>query len=205
MIPFTECTLVLIKPDAVTRGLTGEILNRFERAGLAIVALKLVRPSLEFARQHYATTEAQLLQMGNKALSAYDGLDIDPVQELGTSDPKEAGLMVHEWNAEFLASGPVVACVIQGVHAVKKVRALCGSTMPKDAQPGTIRGDLSSASNLVGNSLKSAVYNLIHASDNELDPEEPKKEIAHWFSPEEILNYYLVDSIAMFKLNKLNV
>src|SRR5438045_2975778 len=116
MSTFVERTLVLIKPDAVLRGLVGEIINRFERAGLTIIALKLVHPSLEHARQHYPTTDAQLKQMGNKTLTTYSQLGIDPDQTLGTSDPKEIGLMVHEWNAEFLASGPVVACVIQGVH-----------------------------------------------------------------------------------------
>jgi nucleoside-diphosphate kinase len=144
-------------------------------------------------------TEVQLKQMGNKTLSTYTELDIDPVLTLGTSDAKEIGLMVHEWNAEFLASGPVVACVIQGVHAVKKVRAICGATMPRDAQPGTIRGDFSSASPAIANMQKSAVYNLVHASDNENDRAEPEKEIAHWFSPEEIVDYSLVDNRAMFK------
>ena len=198
MLPFTERSLLLVKPDAVTRGLTSEILGRFERAGLTIVALKLVKPSIEHARKHYPTTEVQLKQMGNKTLSTYQELGLDPIKELGTSDAEKIGEMVHEWNAEFLASGPVVACVIQGVHAVKKVRAICGSTMPKDAQPGTIRGDYSSASPAIANTQKSAVHNLIHASYSQNDPEEPEKEIAHWFSPEEIVDYSLVTTMSMF-------
>lgn len=198
--PFLEHTLVLIKPDAVRRGLVGEILRRFERAGLSIIALKLVHPSLEFARQHYPLTDAQLVQMGNKTLKTYAELNIDPIEKLGTRNPREIGLMVHEWNAQFLAGGPVVACVIQGVHAVQKVRAICGSTMPKDAPPGTIRGDLSSASPAIANSLESAVYNLVHASDNVNDEEEPEREIAHWFLPSEIATYMPVAHTAMFKM-----
>lgn len=199
MNQFFERTLVLIKPDGVRRGLTGEIINRFERAGLTIVAMKLLKPSIDFSRKHYPLTEVQLKQMGNKTLSTYNKLGIDPIQELGAENPKEIGSMVHEWNAEFLSSGPVLALVIQGIHAVKKVRTLCGKTMPIDADPGTIRGDFSSSSPAIANIQRSAVYNLMHASDNENDPEEPEKEIAHWFKPEEIINYSLADSGAMFK------
>lgn len=198
MLPFVERTLILLKPDSVTRGLTGEILSRFERAGLTIIALKLVRPSLEHARKHYPVTDVQLEQMGNKTLSTYAELGLDPIKQLGTSSAKEIGLLVHEWNAEFLASGPVVALVIQGVHAVKKVRSICGSTMPRDALPGTIRGDFSSASPAIANMQRTAVYNMVHASDNQNDPEEPEKEIAHWFSPDEIIDYSQVDTLAMF-------
>jgi len=199
MKPFVERTLVLIKTDAVQRGLSGEIIRRFERAGLSVIGLKLTKPSIEFARKHYATTDVQLKQMGNKTLSTYKELGIDPIKSLGTADSKEIGSMVHEWNAEFLASGPVIAIVLQGVHAIKKVRAICGATMPKDAQPGTIRGDFSSASPAIANMQKSAVYNLMHASDNENDPKEPEREINHWFRPEELIDYMTIDNAVMFK------
>ncbi len=199
MIPFMQRTLVLIKPDAVQRGLIGEIISRFERAGLTIVAIKLVRPSLEQAKGHYPMSDAQLTQMGKKTLSAYAELKIDPVDIVGTADVKEIGLMIHAWNAEFLASGPVIACVIKGVHAIKKVRAICGSTMPRDALPGTIRGDFSSVSAAIANVQKTAVYNLVHASDNEHDPDEPEKEIAYWFHSEDIIDYILIEDHCMFK------
>lgn len=199
MIPFLEQTLVLIKPDAVLRGLMGDILDRFECAGLTVIAIKMVRPSLEKARNHYPTTDAQLIQMGEKTLSTYQQFQLDPVELLGTSNAREIGLILHEWNAEFLSSGPVVACVLQGVHAVKKTRAICGSTMPRDAQPGTIRGDYSSVSPALSNLQKTAVYNLVHASDNENDPNEPAAEIAYWFSPDEIIDHSLVDAYAMYK------
>lgn len=197
-IPFSERTLVLIKPDGVQRGLIGEITSRFERAGLAVIGLKMLSPSEEFAAAHYPTTDAQLQQMGSKTLETYSELKLDANEQLGTSDATEIGRMVHAWNAAFLSSGPVVAMVLEGVHAVKKVRALCGKTMPKDAAPGTIRGDFASTSPAVANLQRAAVYNLVHASDNELDPEEPVKEIAHWFRTDELVAYVLVDSRAMF-------
>jgi nucleoside-diphosphate kinase len=196
---FIERTLVIVKPDGVRRGLTGEILTRFERAGLALVGLKILRSTIEHARKHYATSTAQLAQMGNKTLQTYGELGIDPVEQLGTADAVEIGKMVHEWNAEFLASGPVAVMVIEGVHAVKKVRALCGATMPRDASPGTIRGDFASSSPAVANLQRSAVFNLVHASDNQNDPDEPRREIDHWFHANEIVSYALVDKDAMYK------
>jgi nucleoside-diphosphate kinase len=202
VLPFFERTLVIVKPDAVARGLTGEILGRFERAGLTIVGLKMLRPSLERAKAHYPTTVVQLEQMGNKTLSTYSELGIDAQRELGTTSAMEIGRLVHAWNAEFLSSAPIVVAVVAGVHAVGKVRGICGPTMPKDAPPGTIRGDLSSASPAVANVLKSAVYNLVHASDNKDDPREPEKEISHWFNPAELSDYSTVHTKAMFKLEE---
>jgi nucleoside-diphosphate kinase len=199
MIPFTERTLVIIKPDAVQRGLIGEIISRLERVGLTIVGLKLLQPTLDQARNHYPATDTQLRQMGNKTIKTYSDLGIDPVAELGTADPIEIGGMIHSWNAEFLSSGPVVACVVRGVHCVRKVRAMAGKTMPIDAQPGTIRGDYSSESPAVSNLLKSSVHNLVHASDDENNPGEPEEEITHWFSSDEIVSYVPVSNFAMVK------
>jgi nucleoside-diphosphate kinase len=199
MVPFTERTLVLLKPDAVQRGLVGEILRRFEAAGLAIIALKMVHPTRDKARGHYPVTEVQLRQMGGKTLETYQNLGIDPEKQLGTSDPLAIGKMIHEWNSEFLSSGPIVAGVLEGVHAVKKVRTLAGKTMPIDAAPGTIRGDFASVSPALSNLLKSSVHNLIHASDNENDPAEPLNEIRYWFSDDEICPNMPVAVRALYK------
>jgi nucleoside-diphosphate kinase len=194
-----ERTLVVIKPDAVARGLIGEITARFERAGLTIIAAKLMRPGVEFARSHYPSHDQQLEQMGNKSLDTYKALGLDPVERIGTSDAKKIGQMIHHWNAEFLASGPVFAMVLQGAHAVQKVRRLCGKTIPLYADPGTIRGDFASTSPAIANLESASVFNLIHASDNETDPQEPETEIRYWFSEEEIYEHVPVAMRAMFK------
>jgi nucleoside-diphosphate kinase len=107
---------------------------------------------------------------------------MDPKERLGTDEAREIGKLIHEWSAEFLSSGPVLACVIEGVHAVQKVRKICGKTIPLYAEPGTIRGDYSSSSPAVANLEKASIYNLVHASDNEADPSEAEREIAYWFS-----------------------
>lgn len=181
-----ERTLLLIKPDAVRRGLVGRILQRVEDTGLALIAIDMRQVSEEFANGHYATTDAQLSQMGSKLLGGFQDAGLDVGHEFGTTDPVALGRLIHEWNVAYLTSGPVVAAVVDGFHAVKKVRALCGPTMPMAAPPGTIRGDYSSVSALVAGANRAAVRNLVHASDNELDPREPEREIEYWFGAEKL-------------------
>ncbi|WP_329484218.1 hypothetical protein OG555_18885 [Kribbella sp. NBC_01484] len=183
---YFESTLLLLKPDAVRRSLVGEILRRVERTGLSIAALQMRQVDIHFARGHYATTDAQLAQMGRKTVAAFEEAGLDLRKEFNTEDPITLGRMIHEWNCDFLASGPLVAAVVQGYHCVKKLRSLAGPTMPLTAPPGTIRGDFASVSSLVASTRKAAVRNLVHASDNELDPDEPRREIAYWFDPRSI-------------------
>src|SRR3989344_6236724 len=137
-----EKTLVLIKPDAVKRGLTGEILIRFEKTGLKVVALKMLYVDKELVARHYPSERIEFLKgMGEKTLSTYQKLGKDPKKEIGTDDPIEIGKMVNHWNVEFLTSGPVIAIVLEGLHAVDNVRMIVGNTIPAFAEPGTIRGD----------------------------------------------------------------
>lgn len=185
-----EKTLVLIKPDAVKRGLTGQILARFEQAGLKVVNLRMITPSREFAARHYPNTPEWIEGMGKKTLETYRDRGIDPVAEVGTDDPVRIGEMVKEWNIDYLSSGPVVAIVLEGLHAIATVRKLCGNTMPLYADPGTIRGTYSSASAVVANSVKRAVRNLVHASSS---PDEVAHETRHWFGDEAPHGYRRAD------------
>ncbi|MFQ5945931.1 MAG: nucleoside-diphosphate kinase [Anaerolineae bacterium] len=190
-----ERTLVLLKPDAVQRGLVGTILARFEEAGLKIVALKLLLVDPEFVSAHYPNTPEWIRGMGKKTLASYEEHGKDPIEEVGTDDPQAIGEMVKGWNVEYLTSGPVAACVVEGLHAIQVVRKMCGHTLPYLAEPGTIRGDFSVASPIAANLLKRAVRNLIHASST---PEEAGHEIAHWFSDEELVQFDSTDESALF-------
>jgi nucleoside-diphosphate kinase len=183
-----ERTLLLIKPDAVRRGLVGRIVGRVEDAGLAVIALEMRQISEEFAAGHYASTEAQLAQMGAKMIQSFQDAGHDVKKEFGTDEAADLGRLIFEWNLSYLTSGPVVAVALEGYHAVSKVRALCGSTMPATAAPGTIRGDYSTVSPLVASGRRAAVRNLVHASDNALDPDEPLREIDYWFGKEKLCN-----------------
>jgi nucleoside-diphosphate kinase len=190
-----ETTLVLIKPDAVKRGLVGRVITRFEEVGLKIVALKLMQVSREHAENHYPNTPEWIRGMGEKTLQTYRDQGKDPLKEIGTDDPTEIGNMIKGWNVDYLTSGPLVALVVEGAHAISVVRKMCGFTLPAFADPGTIRGDFSVTSPIVANELKRAVRNLVHASS---DPDEVAHEMSHWFSEDELCSYETAAESVMF-------
>lgn len=191
-----ERSVVLVKPDGVVRGLIGEILKRFEHAGLKIVALKMVWVDEDLVSKHYPMDREELLRgMGEKTLATYEKYGKDVGEELGTKDALEIGKMINKWNMKFLSSGPVVAILLEGVHAIDNVRMITGNTLPTFAQPGTIRGDFSIDSPALANANKRAVHNLIHASGT---IEEAKYEQQLWFHENEIHDYRRVDEAIMF-------
>jgi nucleoside-diphosphate kinase len=138
-----ERTLVILKPDAVQRGLIGPIITRLEQRGLRFAAMKLMQISPELAARHYAI---------HKGKPFYEGL------------------------VQFITSGPVVAAVIEGKDAINIVRKTMGATSPANAEPGTIRADLSLE---IGR-------NLVHGSDG---PDTAAYEIPLFFTEDEILTY----------------
>ncbi|MGC9521640.1 MAG: nucleoside-diphosphate kinase [Anaerolineae bacterium] len=190
-----EQTLVLLKPDAVARGLSGEIIARFERAGLKIVAMKMVHPTAEMAAGHYAGPDEWIQGMGQKTLDSFEEFEMDVEAVLGTDDPSKIGSMVHSWLVDYVSSGPVIAMVLEGVHAITAVRRMIGFTIPARAEPGTIRGDYAIDSNTISSLERRATKNLIHASGN---VEEAAQEIAYWFAPEEMVSYQRAGEDVMF-------
>ncbi|MCS7171956.1 MAG: nucleoside-diphosphate kinase [Armatimonadetes bacterium] len=188
--PRAERTLLVVKPDGVQRGLVGEILGRLERAGLKIVGLKMLRASRGLLEQHYPDREDFLRTLGTKTKEAFETYGLDVRERMGTEDLVEIGARVRSWLIEFMASGPVVAAVIEGVHAVSAVRKLVGKTLPIFADPGTIRGDFSTDSPALANLELRPVRNLVHASGT---LEEAAHEIGLWFAEEEIHPYRRAD------------
>lgn len=178
MSNLTQQTLVVMKPDAMERGLAGEIISRLEKAGLKIVAAKLVKVDEKLAKAHYPVTDEWLETVGNKSLGDYEKFGLDPIATMGTSEAKEIGKQIHQFNIKYLMEAPVLALVFQGNHAVELVRKLVGSTLPLLAAPGTIRGDYSNESAIVANADKRSIKNLVHASG---EVEEAKREISLWF------------------------
>ncbi len=181
-----EKTLVLIKPDAVARGITGEIIDRLEQPGLKIVGAKLVRVSKDFGAKHYHHDDEWKLKVAARNIADCEKFGLSVMDTFGTEDPKKIGELTDIRNAEFLSSGPVFALVFEGPNAVAKVRSLVGSTFPDTAPAGTIRGDYGLDSAYSGMTRKRTTYNMIHAS-GALD--EAKEEIDLWFKPEELMDY----------------
>jgi nucleoside-diphosphate kinase len=157
-----ERTLILLKPDAVKRGIVGEIIMRFERVGLKIVGTKMLQPDSDHYYHHYETIGKMVTRRGKD---------------------------IFDVTVEMMNEGPVIAVVLEGIEAVSVVRKMVGGTEPKEAQPGTIRGDYSHISFAHANSEGIATPNIIHASG---DPDEAKEEIAHWFSESELHEYETV-------------
>jgi nucleoside-diphosphate kinase len=132
----SDRTLVLCKPDAVERGLVGEIIGRLERRGFTIVAMDLRHIDVELATVHYAEHDGKPF---------FDDL------------------------VRFITRSPLVAMVVEGGNDTwQVVRAVMGATNPRDAAPGTIRGDLA----------LETTENLVHGSDG---PESAEREIALFF------------------------
>lgn len=182
-----EQTLVIFKPDAVARGLVGEILARYERLGLKIVAAKFIKADRSLAEKHYPLERREFIEgMGKKTIENYQRLGVDVVKELGSADAYEIGKLIREWLIEMITSAPVFAVVLQAPHAVELVRKITGHTLPLNAEPGTIRGDYSYDSSYLANTGKRAIKNLLHASGS---LEEAKYEISLWFDKSEIYNY----------------
>lgn len=130
-----ERTLIVIKPDGVQRGLSGEILARFERRGFKLVAAKMIPVSRQLAEEHYAE---------HKEKPFFGSL------------------------VEFITSIQVVALVLEAPNAIVLSRKMIGATDPLQAEPGTIRGDLT----------VDKQQNLIHGSDS---PESASRELKLWF------------------------
>ncbi len=190
-----ERTLVFLKPDGVQRGLVGEVVGRFERAGLKLVGMKMLWPDRALLDRHYPRDEDFLRTIGGKTKDAFTTYSLDVKKETGTDDPLEIGRQVRGWLIDYVSSGPVVAFVLEGIHAISAVRKLVGDTLPYRAVPGTIRGDMSVDSPTVANLMKRPVRNLIHASGS---VEEAASETPLWFRKEELYDYPRADERVMF-------
>ena len=154
-----ERTLILLKPDALQRSIVGDIITRFERVGLKIVAAKIIKPTEEQYYHHYETIGKMISRRGQEAFDV---------------------------TLTFMQEGPVLVMVLEGIEAVALVRKMVGTTEPKMAEPGTIRGDFSHISFSYANNNGISIPNLIHASG---DTKEAEQEIAHWFQAKEIFEY----------------
>ncbi len=157
-----ERTLIILKPDAVKRGIVGEIIGRFEKAGLKLVGVKMLKPDYDHYYHHYETISKMISRRGQEAFDV---------------------------TLNFMNEGPVIAAVLEGIKAVSLVRKMVGDTEPEKATPGTIRGDYAHMGFEYANKEGVSVPNVIHASG---DLNEAKDEINHWFSDSELFDYLTV-------------
>ena len=192
--PKKERTLVLIKPDGVQRTLIGEIIKRYERAGLKLVAMKMSVPTTEHVEKHYTLDPEWRRITGEKRIKAAK----EKGESLTTEDPLEITKVVLERLKKYMTSGPVVAMVWEGAHAAEIVRKITGGTEPRSTDIGTIRGDFVIDSYTLADSDDRSVRNLVHASGS---ASEALAEIVHWFKEEELFDYRLVQDEILYDVN----
>lgn len=188
-----ERTLVLLKPDTVQRNLIGEIISRFERAGLKIVGMKFLMPTEEQAHKHYVKNEEEIEALGKRSIEGKKkaGMEVN-------DDPKELGKKTVDRLVRFLSSGPIVVLALEGNQAIAIVRKLVGSTEPLNSDVGTIRGDFTLDSYSIADGNDRSVRNLVHASSNQF---EADYEIRHWFRENELLSYKTARDIILYDID----
>jgi nucleoside-diphosphate kinase len=156
--------------------------------------MKMLVPSPEFIETHYTLDPDWRRVTGEKTIKGYKDKGLVPPSE----DPLAITAVILENLKKYMTSGPVVAMVWQGAHAVKIVRKIVGGTEPLTSDVGTIRGDYVLDSYQLSDQSKRSVRNLIHASGSVA---EANNEIDLWFKPEEVLNYRLVQEQILYDVN----
>jgi nucleoside-diphosphate kinase len=178
-----EQTLVLLKPDAVQRGIVGDIITRFEHVGLKISAMKMVFATEKQLEEHYKKDDAWLITKGK--------LIIQNKGYPSNYDPKKAGFEIVQGLIDDMRLSPIVAMVLEGHNAINVVRKICGPTNVEEAMPGTIRGDYSHDTYALANVSDRPIITIIHASGDKKDAET---EIKIWFTAKEIHSYDKLDA-----------
>lgn len=173
-----ERTLLIIKPDAVKRGLIGTIIETFEKPGLKLMAAKMVRPDAQVIKNHYPGTPEWITEMGNKTLASFKQAGTDVKKMMGTDNPLKLGTFVYDRLIKYWQEGPIVAMVFEGPNAVAVARKLRGHTIPALAEPGTLHATYSYDSSILSSALDRVVKTFVHASGS---VEEAEREITYWF------------------------
>jgi nucleoside-diphosphate kinase len=186
-------TFIFIKPDAIQRSLAGTFIQKFEQAGLKIVASKFMIPQEEKLWKHYNKSDEWYTSKGENMIANLKEKNIEPTQAA-----IEYGKDIVRALIDFMTSGPVMAMVLEGNEAVETVVKLVGSTEPKSSDVGTIRGDFTSDTYKIANLDNRAVRNLIHCSDT---PENALTEIGIWFDEKEIVQYNNVNDIILYDVS----
>lgn len=188
-----ERTFVIIKPDGVQRSLIGEIISRFERAGLKVAAMKFGYADEDKCWQHYDKDEVWFESKGQITIKDRKENNL-PV----TKSAVEYGKDIIRSLVKYMTSSPVIFMVLEGNQAVKIVKKLVGGTEPLTSDVGTIRGDFTLDSYDLSNIDERAVRNLIHCSDK---VEEAEREIKLWLNKEDIISYNLLAHQILYDVN----
>ena len=191
--PHQERTLVILKPDAIQRSLVGEIVGRIERVGLKITAMKMFVPTEAQLLEHYNKDDEWYLRKGEGIVEEIKARGEEP-----TKEPIEYGKDIIRAMVVYMTAAPCVGFIVEGNRSIDVVTKLVGTTEPSTADIGTIRGDYTVDSYNHANIEDRGVRNLIHCSDV---PVEAEREIALWFTEDEIMDYVTAQERIMYDVN----
>ncbi len=189
--PKNEQTLIILKPDSIQRSLIGEIISRYERVGLKLIAMKMMVPTAELIEKHYTLDPEWRRITGEKTIKGYLDKGLVPP----TNNPLDITNILLGRLVTYMTSGPIIAMVWEGAHAVSIVRKITGGTEPLTSDVGTIRGDFVLDSYQMTDADDRCIRNLVHASGS---VKEAKDEIRHWFSKDEIMQYKHIQEIILY-------
>lgn len=178
-----ERTLVLIKPDVLQRQLVGEILTRFERKGIKMIAMKMLNATKEQVAQHYEDEQGYLIETGERAKKGA----IARGEDVSEWDSLEQGKKIRQRNIDYLTCGPIVAMVFEGFGVITQVRKILGSASPAEGDIGTIRNDYSIDTYALADTIDRSTMTMLHASDS---VENAERELKIWFKKDEICDNY---------------
>lgn len=181
-----ERTLIILKPDAVKRGLIGKVIETYETVGLKLMAAKMLRPDAQVIKNHYPGTPEWIREMGEKTLASFKQSGDDVAKTFKTEDPTKLGQFIYDRLIKYWMEGPIVTMVWAGPNAVAVARKLRGHTIPALAVPGTLLAQYSFDSSPLSSSLDRVVKTFIHASGS---VEEAEREIKYWFKDEKFKEY----------------
>lgn len=192
--PKNERTLVILKPDGVQRSLIGEVIKRYEQIGLKLTAIKMMVATPELIEKHYTLDPEWRTVTGLKTIKGYKDKGLKPPSE----DPHEITAKILKNLMKYMTSGPIIAMIWEGAHAVSIVRKVTGGTEPLTSDAGTIRGDFVIDSYKMSDDDGRAVRNIVHASGSTKEAED---EIRHWFKPGEIMKYKTIQEKILYDVN----
>lgn len=181
-----ERTLIILKPDAVKRGLVGIIFEYFENVGLKLMAAKMVKPDKDVVKNHYPGTTEWLKKMGQKTLSSFKQSGVNVREKMGTDDPNKLGQFVYERLIKYWMEGPLIISIWEAPHAIEIARKIRGHTIPYLSPAGTIHASYSYDSSVLSANLDRVVKTFVHASGSH---DEAAREIKYWFGETEFKSY----------------
>lgn len=195
LLYMSERTLVILKPDTLQRSLMGEIVNRFERTGLKMVAAKMLHPSVAQLEEHYAKDDEWYLKKGVNRVKMLKGAG----KAIDENRPAiEYGKDIIRGIIRYMGTNPVLAMVWEGNQSVAVIKKLVGTTDPTASDVGTIRGDYQLDSYSLSDSEQRAIRNLVHCSDS---PQDAEREVKVWFVPAELHDYVHVNEAILQDVN----